>query len=122
MFREVEENRYIIRRYIRSLSVSKDISSHDVQDLDQAMAFFIILHNSLKLEDMYYDQVMMQGKEINKYLSLTPSFRATEIIGSFYKLYREGSRVRNGLEGISRVEEIRIILNANKHLYKKLSL
>ena len=123
MVRTETENRYIIRKFIRSLSVSKNINAYkNYADVDQAIKFFVILHNVLLLEDKYYDIVIMSKKEINKYLHLERSFRVDDILGEFYKLYNRGSTIRMHIESIERVEEIRVAIRRNKLLYEKLLL
>lgn len=123
MVRGQRENRYIIRKFLRALSVSKHTNAYKTYaDVDQAIKFFIILHNVILLEDKYYDIVMMSKKEINKYLHLEKSWRVDDILGEFYKLYNRGSTIRSHIESIERVEEIRVALRKNKLIYEKLLL
>jgi hypothetical protein len=123
MFRSQTENRYIIRKYLRSLSVSKNVNAYkNYADVDQAIKFFIILHNVILLEDKYYDIVMMSKKEINKYLHLDRSWRVDDILGEFYKLYNRGAVVRTNIETIEKVEEVRLAIRKDKSIYEKLKL
>jgi hypothetical protein len=123
MVRAESENRYIIRKFIRALSVSKNINAYkQYADVDQAIKFFIILHNVLLLEDKYYDIVIMSKREVNKYLHLERSWRVDDILGEFYKLYNRGSTIRSHIETIERIEEVRLALKKNKDIYQKLVL
>lgn len=122
MFRHIAENRYTIRKYLRALSVSKNIYPHHTKDLDQAIKFFIILHNMLILEEEFYDQCVMAKKEINRFLHLERSWRVDDILGEYYKLYDRKGTVRKNVETLTQVEEIRYILRDNNNLFKKLKL
>ena len=122
MYKEYKENKYILRKYIRNLTVAKATKDKPIADIEQAIKFFMILHNLLEVEDAYYDQCMMKGKEINKYLHLVHTFRVTDIMGSFYTLFNRGGRVRSNMETLTEIEEIKILLNKNLKYYTKLIL
>lgn len=122
MFRHIAENRYTIRKYLRALSVSKNVNAYARTDTDQAIKFFIILHNMLLLEEEFYDQCVMAKKEINRFLHLERSWRVDDILGEYYKLYDRKGEVRNNIETLVQIEEIRYILRDNTNLYKKLKL
>lgn len=123
MYREHSDNRYIIRKYLRALSVSKNINAYQTYaDVDQAIKFFIILHNVLLLEDKYYDIVVMSKREINKHLHLEKSWRVDDILSEFYKLYNRGAIVRSHIEGIEKVEEIKLQIRKDASMYAKLKL
>jgi len=122
MFRHIAENRYTIRKYLRALSVSKNVNAYTRTDTDQAIKFFIILHNMLLLEEEFYDQCVMAKKEINRFLHLERSWRVDDILGEYYKLYDRKGTVRNNIETLVQIEEIRYILRDNTNLFKKLKL
>lgn len=122
MFRHIAENRYTIRKYLRALSVSKNINAYARTDTGQAIKFFIILHNMLLLEEEFYDQCVMAKKEINKFLHLERSWRVDDILGEYYKLYDRKGTVRNNIETLVQIEEIKYILRDNTNLFKKLKL
>lgn len=122
MFRHIAENRYTIRKYLRALSVSKNVNAYARTDTDQAIKFFIILHNMLLLEEEFYDQCVMAKKEINRFLHLERSWRVDDILGEYYKLYDRKGTVRNNIETLVQVEEIKYILRDNTNLFKKLKL
>lgn len=122
MFRHIAENRYTIRKYLRALSVSKNVNAYARTDTDQAIKFFIILHNMLLLEEEFYDQCVMAKKEINRFLHLERSWRVDDILGEYYKLYDRKGTVRNNIETLVQIEEIRYILRDNTNLFKKLKL
>lgn len=122
MFRHIAENRYTIRKYLRALSVSKNVNAYGRTDTDQAIKFFIILHNMLLLEEEFYDQCVMAKKEINRFLHLERSWRVDDILGEYYKLYDRKGTVRKNIETLVQVEEIKYILRDNTNLFKKLKL
>lgn len=122
MPKEVKENRYILRKYIRTLSVAHNLKSYEEKELKKAISFFVILHNMLRVEDIYYDQVMMQNKQLNKLLNLIYCTKVYSILGAFYKMYNKGSKIRGNLEGITKIEEVNLEIKLNKHFYKKLLL
>lgn len=122
MFRHIAENRYTIRKYLRALSVSKNVNAYARADTDKAIKFFIILHNMLLLEEQFYDQCVMAKKEINRFLHLERSWRVDDILGEYYKLYDRKGTVRNNIETLVQIEEIRYILRDNTNLFKKLKL
>lgn len=122
MFRHIAENRYTIRKYLRALSVSKNVNAYARTDVDQAIKFFIILHNMLLLEEEFYDQCVMAKKEINRFLHLERSWRVDDILGEYYKLYDRKGTVRNNIETLVQIEEIKYILRDNTNLFKKLKL
>jgi len=122
MFREIAENRYIIRKYLRALSVSKNVNGYMRTDTAVAIKFFIILHNSLIIEDTYYDQFAIANQQINKYLNLQKSWRVDDVLSEFYKVYNKGSKVRNSLDRIKYVEEAKLLLEKEPMLLRKLKL
>ncbi len=122
MPRPIKENRYIIRKYLRALSVSKNVNAYHRSDTDIAIKFFIILHNVLALEEEFYDECVTAKKEMNKYLHICRSWRVDSILGEYNNLYRLDSRVRKNIESIHKVEEIRYVIKQNPNLYKKLEL
>ena len=122
MSKAITENRYTIRKYLRTLSVSKNVIAYARADTDPAIKFFIILHNMLILEDEFYDQCLMGNKEINRHLRLSRTWRVDDILAEFYKLYDRDSKVRKNIETITKVEDIRYVLKQNPNLYKKLKI
>jgi hypothetical protein len=122
MPRPIKENRYIIRKYLRALSVSKNVNAYHRSDTDIAIKFFIILHNVLALEEEFYDECVTAKKEMNKYLHICRTWRVDSILVEFNNLYRLDSRVRKNIESIHKVEEIRYVIKQNPNLYKKLEL
>ena len=122
MPRAIKENRYIIRKYLRALSVSKNVNAYHRSDTDIAIKFFIILHNVLALEEEFYDECVTAKKEMNKYLHICRTWRVDSILVEFNNLYRLDSRVRKNIESIHKVEEIRYVLKQNPNFYKKLEL
>ena len=122
MPRPIKENRYIIRKYLRALSVSKNVNAYHRSDTDIAIKFFIILHNVLALEEEFYDECVTAKKEMNKYLHICRTWRVDSILVEFNNLYKLDSRVRKNIESIHKVEEIRYVLKQNPNFYKKLEL
>ena len=122
MPRPIKENRYIIRKYLRALSVSKNVNAYHRSDTDIAIKFFIILHNVLALEEEFYDECVTAKKEMNKYLHICRTWRVDSILVEFNNLYKLDSRVRKNIESIHKVEEIRYVIKQNPNLYKKLEL
>jgi hypothetical protein len=121
----MESNRKVLRQYIRKISVAKnidDIQGADYFNAELAIKYFVILHNFLLLEDMHYDQAIMAKSNINKHLNLKPLPKVRDIMTIFYRVYNHGSKVRCGLEGLKKVEEVALLLKHNPHIYNKLKI
>ena len=103
MARTLKENQRLLRRHIRLLSHM----SH-VQDAKKALRFFMIVHNYLWIESLYYDQMLMQKKSISQHLDLEEDItNVNNAIAYFKKIYKENSSVRNAIEPIEDVSDIK---------------
>lgn len=128
MSRTVEENRRLVRRYIRTLSKPctpkkrTNVQGTEIR-AEQMIRFFIVLHNFLHIEDLYYDQFLMKNMSINTNVKLSK-----EVINYFSALHYygrmsvRGSKVRAGIERAEEIEEVRTLLREeeNKDIYTKL--
>jgi len=105
----VEENKYILRRYIRLLGQYKGMKDHK-----DAIHYFIILHNFLVIEDLFYDQCLMANKQINAHLNLMKDVRFCATAVQYYKLlYDPNHKVRFGIETLDSIEDVRVFLSSD---------
>ena len=113
-----EENRKIIRFYIKNLfksneyengnRVEDDGYSYNVYNL--WVTFLTFLHNSLHIEEKLHDEFKLANKEINKFLDLRKTNDFSEIIQLCQKYYSPYSEVRFGLETMDSIEEVRLYM------------
>lgn len=107
------ENQKRLRKYIKILKDNYELGKEDFGDynkFDIIMRYFIVIHNFLYLENKYFDNVKITGKELNKYLDLPKLESLGDIINKFNELYDTNSKVRFSVETLDSIEEIRLIL------------
>lgn len=110
-----EKNKYILRRHIRLLS-----SYPGMKDHKQAIQYFIILHNLIELEELFYDQCMIADCQLNAHLNLMEDVRFTATVLQFYRvLYDPNHRVRHAAENILLVDDVTLYVQANEDVYRK---
>lgn len=85
-----------------------------------AKTYFTILHNFLIIERMFYDDVKLAGKEINKHLNLEKLNNERDVYQKFLELYDTNSHIRFAIETFDSIESIRQYLNNNPEVYKNL--
>ena len=103
----------LLRSYINILETSKG----DSVNYEIARTYFIILHNFLIIEDMFSEDIKGTGKEINRYLDLTPLGTIEEVMELFLILYNRYHNVRFAVETLDSIESIRIFLQKNPFRY-----
>lgn len=92
-----------LRRYIRLLGYK----SH-VKDAKKAQRFLMIIHNYLWVEDLYYDQMLMQNKSIGKHLKLEEGItNVNNAIALFRTVYDPNHHVRSAIETLEDVSDIK---------------
>lgn len=105
--RTISENRKLLRKYIRLLGRYKGMNN-----AQNALQYFIIVHNFLAIEEKYYDQVMMGKKQINKHLSLITNITYVSTAINYYEdLYDPSNQVRFAIETMDIIEEVRLYLD-----------
>lgn len=116
MIKKVEQNRKILRQYIRYLSACGGGEASK-----KAIKYFIILHNFLAIEDRFYDQVSMANKQLNNVLLLQELRSVTSILGKFNLLFDPAHVIRLRIETMPSIEEIKLYLSGEGvDVYKKL--
>jgi len=81
----------------------------------------MILHNFLIIERMFYEDVKLANKEINKYLQLEKLDSEEEVYNKFLELYdNEKSIIRINVETLDNIEPIGLYLKANSKVYTEL--
>tara|TARA_R110000851_G_scaffold330328_3_gene503053 strand:- start:580 stop:933 length:354 start_codon:yes stop_codon:yes gene_type:complete len=83
-----------------------------MNNAQNALQYFIIVHNFLAIEEKYYDQVMMGKKQINKHLSLITNITYVSTAINYYEdLYDPSNQVRFAIETMDIIEEVRLYLD-----------
>lgn len=118
----IDKNRYILRRYIRLLSQYKGM-----KDNLKAMQYFLVIHNFLLIEEMFYDQCIMNDTQINIHLSLMEDVRFCATALQYYRRYYDPNhKIRYSLENIWKIEDVRLFLESKQggelDIYKSLIL
>jgi len=118
--KSISQNKYILRRYIRLLSQYPGMEGHK-----DAISYFIILHNFLELEDMFYDQCTMANKNINIHLTLLSDVKMCSTAVQIGKLlYSPNHKVRFGIETLDSIEDVRVFMATDeckrRDIYNKL--
>jgi hypothetical protein len=105
---------YLLRSYINILKNSD-------KNYQLAISYFTILHNFLIIERMFYEDVKLANKEINKYLQLEKLDSEEEVYNKFLELYdNEKSIIRINVETLDNIEPIDLYLKANSKVYTEL--
>lgn len=108
--KSIAQNKKILRKYVRLLSQYPGMQHHK-----DAIKYFVILHNFLEIEDMFYDQCIMANKQINIHLNLMSNLRMTNTAVQYYKLlYDPNSKIRFGIETIDSIEDVRVFLGSEE--------
>jgi len=109
MTREDIRNRQkALRRYIRLLGYK----SH-VKDAKKAQRFLMIIHNYLWVEDLYYDQMLMNNKSIGKHLKLDEGITSVnKAISLFKEVYDPNHHVRSAIETLEDISDIKYFMNS----------
>jgi hypothetical protein len=110
---DIYEKLYILKSYINILNNTED-------DYDIVKNYFIVLHNFLIIERMFFDDIVSHKKEINKYLKLEKLNTVTEVYDKFLELYDQWNIVRNNVETLENIDSVGKYLKENPKVYKKL--
>lgn len=117
-----DENRKMLRRYIKTILKSKEYEEGYKMDdggweedtyqkkyniYDHWVKYLIILHNTLLMEEKFENEFKLSGKEINKFLDLENTNDFYEIIEIAKKYYDSNNPVRFGIETKDSIEEVR---------------
>lgn len=116
----IQENRRTLRRYIRLVG-----SFDGMLDATNAKKYFIMMHNFLALEEMFYDQCTMASKNLNKHLRLIGDIKYVSSAIRVYQILREpGHKVRYAIETMDDIEDVRVYLKEQGYqdIYTKLIL
>lgn len=111
---DMSDKLYLLRSYINILKNSD-------KDYQLAISYLMILHNFLIIERMFYEDVKLANKEINKYLQLEKLDSEEEVYNKFLELYdNEKSIIRINVETLDNIEPIGLYLKANSKVYTEL--
>jgi len=110
----IDKKLYLLRSYIRMLKVSNDTNK------DMMIRYFIIIHNFLIIERMFFEDVKMCNKEINRYLELDKLDNVEDVEKIFYELYNSYNKVRYAVETFDSIEPIRIYLQEHPSVFETL--
>lgn len=109
---DIDNKLKILKSYIHILG--------DNEDYDLYRKYFIIIHNWLIIERMFYDEVKSDNKELNKHLNLEKLNSVKEVIDKFTELYDTYSNVRFAVETFDSIESIRKYLKERPEVYNRL--
>ena len=111
---DIDNKLYLLRSYIHILDNNDNIN------IDLYKKYFIILHNFLIIERMFYDDVVINNKEINNNLKLEKLNTVEQVINKFNELYDVYNIIRNNIETFDNIDSIGNYLNKNKKIYTEL--
>jgi len=111
---DIDDKLYLLRSYIHILDNNDNIN------IDLYKKYFIILHNFLIIERMFYDDVVINNKEINNNLKLEKLNTVEQVINKFNELYDVYNIIRNNIETFDNIDSIGNYLNKNKKIYTEL--
>lgn len=107
-------NLKILELWIRKLVYEHDEGEPSV---DLPVGYYVILHNWLLIENHFKDKINMAGKEVLKHMNLNTTDDPQE---KFLELYDVNHPLRNAVETLDSIEEIRIWLQDHPEAYTKL--
>jgi len=110
---DIDEKLKILKSYIHILD-------NDKKDHDLAKTYFIILHNFLIIERMFYEDVVKSNKEINKNLDLERLKSVDDVLKKFMELYDNYHIIRNNAETFDSIESISLFLKDRPTIFQKL--
>jgi len=110
---DIDEKLKILKSYIHILN-------NDSKKYELAKKYFIILHNFLLIERMFYEEVKEARKEINKHLNLEKLNDQHDVYQKFLELYDINSHIRFAIETFDSIESIRLFLKERPITYQKL--
>jgi len=76
-------------------------------DIDLYYKYFVIIHNFLFLENLYFDEVKLNNKELLSNINIPEINSKEEAVSFFKELYDVNSDVRFSIETLDSIEEIR---------------
>lgn len=113
---DIDYKLYILKSYINILKNAND------DKYQIAINYFIVIYNFLIIERMFYNDVVISNKEINKYLELEKLYDDQQVYDKFLSLYDTNNIIRNNIETIDSIDSVNdyISKNRNKIFYKLL--
>jgi hypothetical protein len=109
----IDEKLSILRNYIYILKNSK-------KDYNLPITYFTVLHNFLIVERMFFDDVKLNKKEINKHLKLENLRNIKDVYKKFLELYNTDSVIRINVETIDTINSIKKYISIRPELYSNL--
>lgn len=94
------------------------VYSNTIKDV-LAKTYFLILHNALKLEKKFGEDIKRAGKEINENLDLKLVTEPEDIYNEFLRLYDVYHPVRNSVETLDSIESIRLWMKDHPEYFNK---
>jgi len=110
---DIDDKLYLIDSYIYILNKSKE-------KYDLAISYFIALHNFLIIERVFFREVKLNNKEINKYLKLEKLNNEKDVYDKFLELYDTNSVIRNNIETMSNIDSIDELFIKRPELFREL--
>lgn len=104
----------ILKQYISLLQAGEDSPYKDL-----AIAYFRIIYNALVLEEQFGKEMALAGKTVNDKLDVESLQSVPEVEQKFLELYDVYHPVRNAVETLDSIEEIRLWMQNNPDFYDK---
>lgn len=82
--------------------------------------YYLILHNALKVEEMFAEDIRKAGKEIDDTLDLQLVEGDDAIRQEFLRLYDIYHPVRNNVETLDSIESVRVWMKEHPEFFNKL--
>lgn len=112
---------YDINKKLKILKGYIKILKNDDEDKNRlAITYFIILHNFLIIERMFYPEISLAKKEINKFLELEKLNNVDDVMNKFSELYDINNPVRNNVELLGNIQSVGEYLNSHPGVFNKL--
>lgn len=108
---DIKDKLDLLKSYIIIL---KNAEKELDKDYSIQKTYFIIIYNFLIVESIFYEDVKLNKKEINKFLILTELHSVEEVLELFIQLYDSYNNVRFAVETFDSIESIRNYLSDKK--------
>lgn len=105
---DIDDKLYILKSYVNILK------NDNSEKYRIAINYFIVIYNFLIIERMFYDDITLNNKEINKYLTLEKLDNAKDVYNKFLELYDINNIIRNNIETLDSIDSVRNYISKNR--------
>jgi hypothetical protein len=118
---DIDDKLKLLKSYINILNNASTPKKHGYipEDYSIQKKYFLLIYNWLIIERMFYPDVVLVGKELNKNLHLEKLNSLEEVLKKFSELYDTYSKVRFAIETFDSIDSIRQYLKSHPEVYNK---